>query len=143
MHHEFGEWIRNHVLSTRRDRHGILTIVVSGWAIVNPIFSCGCLLTPMLAFMLAVGTGMQVYRKGYNGFFYGLLYVVVCMSAVIAGSFLAIVIAVTLDPQLAKDDIGGAGGFGGSLGMAFGVILMGLVTRLLPDARPSRPKAFA
>ena len=97
------------------------------------VASCFCLMSPVFALLMAVSAGFKAWKKGYSGTLFGVLFAIVCTSAFCAGMSAGIVIPLMMNPSTPKDEIGLAMITGSLIGGSFGVSLMGLVTRLLPD----------
>jgi hypothetical protein len=93
--------------------------------------TCLCLLSPAFALATAATTGLKAYRKGYSGVMFA--FVLVVGSAFAAGIGVGLVGPLTANPTASKDDLGAGIILGAVAGGAFGMLLMGLVSRLLPD----------
>jgi hypothetical protein len=105
---------------------------------VQLLASCLCLLSPVFALATAATTGLKAWRKGYSGVLFAVLFVLVVGSAFAAGMGVGLVVLLSANPTATKDDLGFGLVVGATAGGAFGMMLMGLVGRMLPDkfARP-------
>lgn len=97
------------------------------------IANCFCLMAPFFALTTALSCGARAWKKGYNGPIFGLLFVLVCGVALLTGALTGMVVKLTIDPSSSKDAVGGAMALGGILGGSYGMGLMTLVTKMMPD----------
>ena len=97
------------------------------------IANCFCLMVPFFALTSAIASGGRAWKKGYNGPIFGLLFILVCGTALMTGALTGMVAKLTIDPSSGRDAVGGATALGGILGGSYGMGLMTLVTKMMPD----------